>query len=100
MESVLVTGAAGFIATHIISALNAERKYKIRGTVRDVNDSSKVASLRALFPDLELVAVDLQSKDGWKEYEQTIDYLMLNFELVSEPSKAARTFFTSPRLFP
>ncbi len=37
-EIVLVTGATGFIASHLIKVLLDEGKYKVRGTVRDLSD--------------------------------------------------------------
>ena len=46
-KRVCVTGASGFIGTHIIRELLA-RGYRVRGTVRDVNDQAKVAHLYQL----------------------------------------------------
>jgi len=38
---VLVTGASGFIATHIIKQLQ-EEGYQVRGTLRSLEDKDKV----------------------------------------------------------
>eukprot|EP01098_Paradermamoeba_levis_P003527 TRINITY_DN1591_c0_g1_i5.p1 TRINITY_DN1591_c0_g1~~TRINITY_DN1591_c0_g1_i5.p1 ORF type:complete len:325 (+),score=100.33 TRINITY_DN1591_c0_g1_i5:270-1244(+) len=56
---VLVTGAAGYIASWVIKQLLEKGKYKVRGTVRSVNDANKVSHLQQLFPDLELFEADL-----------------------------------------
>ncbi|XP_065840424.1 uncharacterized protein [Oscarella lobularis] len=64
---VLVTGASGFIATHVVSILLAEKKYRVRGTVRDANNEKSTKPLKDAFPELELVSADLNKDDGWKE---------------------------------
>lgn len=71
---VLVTGASGFIAKHIIRDL-LERGYRVRGTVRS---DKRADEIRALFPDaeLEFAHVDLMSDDGWAEAMDGVDVLM------------------------
>ena len=68
---VLVTGASGFIATHVIKQLLQEGKYRVRGTVRDSKNEAKVRPLMELVPDaarpLELVDADLLNDESWKE---------------------------------
>lgn len=63
---VCVTGASGFIATHVIRLL-LERGYEVTGTVRDPSDQAKNAHLLALSAEhgdrLRLVAADL-TQDG------------------------------------
>lgn len=63
---VLVTGASGFIASHIIAALLA-LGYRVRGTVRSVAKSP--GFLADLVPEsrfkLELVEADLLHPGGW-----------------------------------
>ena len=65
---VLVTGASGYIATHVIKQLQ-EAGYKVRGTVRSLTDEAKVKHLNDLCPDaafkLELVEADLTKPDSW-----------------------------------
>ncbi|XP_065844529.1 uncharacterized protein [Oscarella lobularis] len=63
---VLVTGASGFVASHVVAGLVAEQKYRVRGTVRSsTSETSKL--LKETFPDVELVEADLSKDDGWKE---------------------------------
>lgn len=66
---VLVTGATGFVATHIIKQLH-EKGYKVRGTVRSLSNESKIKHIKELFPDgaVELVETDLTKEDGWARY--------------------------------
>lgn len=46
-DLVCVTGANGFIASHLVGAL-LEAGYRVRGTVRNVDDPAKVDHLKAL----------------------------------------------------
>ena len=39
---VLVTGASGFVATHVIKQLLEQGKYRVRGTVRSTKKHEKV----------------------------------------------------------
>ncbi len=58
---VCVTGASGFIGTHVVRAL-LERGFRVRATVRSPDDPAKVAHLRALGDpgDLDIFGGDLQ----------------------------------------
>ena len=47
MSTVAVTGASGFIASHIVAQL-LDKGYVVKGTVRDATDEAKVAHLRGL----------------------------------------------------
>jgi nucleoside-diphosphate-sugar epimerase len=62
---VLVTGASGFIATHVIQQLLDTGKYRVRGTVRS---AAKAQIIGDAFPShLDLVETDLTRRDGWIE---------------------------------
>ena len=65
-----MTGASGYIATHIVKQLQ-EAGYKVRGTVRSLTNPKKVEPLKNLCPnaahELELVEADLNNDDCWKE---------------------------------
>lgn len=69
MSLVLVTGASGFIASHIIKQLQ-EQGYQVRGTVRSLQDEDKVKRLNELCPEaehkLELVEADLTKPESWE----------------------------------
>ena len=69
-DTVLVTGASGFIAGHIVEEL-LRHGYTVRGTVRDVAQTDKVAHLSHLADELsgrlEFVAADLDTDEGWAE---------------------------------
>ncbi|XP_071487246.1 uncharacterized protein [Diadema antillarum] len=70
VERVLVTGASGYIATHIVKQL-LEAGYKVRGTVRSLTNPKKVTPLKELCPnaahELELVEADLMKEECWKD---------------------------------
>lgn len=66
---VVVTGANGFVASHLIALLLAEG-FHVRGTVRNPAKADSTAHLRALpgaEERLELVAADLNATTGWAE---------------------------------
>ena len=72
MTRVLVTGASGFLASHIVLQLLERGDYMVRGTVRSLKNDKKVAPLRNLKPEngtyeLELVEADLTNKESWTE---------------------------------
>ena len=67
-DLILVTGATGFLATHVVKQL-LEKGYRVRGTVRSLRDEKKLAPLRNLVPNsrfkLELVEADLLKEETW-----------------------------------
>ena len=66
---VLVTGASGFMATHVIYQLQQQGRVRVRGTVRSLKREEKVKPLRNLVPDakypLRLVPAELQDAESW-----------------------------------
>lgn len=67
-DLVLVTGATGFVASHVIKTLLDQTKYRVKGTVRSLKDDRKIQPLKSLFGDkLELVEADLLEESGWIE---------------------------------
>ena len=76
---VLVTGASGFLAGHVIKVL-LEAGYKVRGTVRKVADAKKYEYLRNLpgaTPEtLQFVEADLTDTKGWDDACTGCTYLM------------------------
>jgi nucleoside-diphosphate-sugar epimerase len=78
-DTVLVTGASGFIAGHCIEEL-LRHGYAVRGTVRDVTRTGKLAHLTALADELggrlDFVAARLDSDEGWAEAVAGCTYVM------------------------
>jgi dihydroflavonol-4-reductase len=74
MTTVLVTGASGFIAKHIIREL-LENDYTVKASVRSQKGREQ---LEALFPDAQIgfVTLDLLKDDGWAEAFDGVDVLM------------------------
>lgn len=74
---VLVTGATGFIALHIIQLLQREG-YRVRGTVRSLKNENKLKPLKSLCPNakypLELVEADLTEDNGWDDAAKGCHY--------------------------
>uniref|UniRef100_A0A914ZPE2 NAD-dependent epimerase/dehydratase domain-containing protein n=1 Tax=Parascaris univalens TaxID=6257 RepID=A0A914ZPE2_PARUN len=75
---VLVTGASGYIALHCVQQL-LEMGYTVRGTVRNLRNSAKIAPLRDLACSserLELVEADLQCREHWPSAIEGCDYIL------------------------
>ena len=79
VPQVLVTGASGFIATHIIQQLLRAGQTKVRGTVRSLSNEAKVKPLQELLPNatypLELVEADLLNEISWREAVRDCTYV-------------------------
>lgn len=78
-DLILVTGASGYIATHIVKKL-LEKGYRVRGTVRSLRDEKKVGPLRQLAQnsrfELELVEADLMNEDSWSNAVKGCTYVL------------------------
>lgn len=78
-QHVLVTGASGFLAQHIIFLL-LERGYRVRGTVRSFDKADPLReALRQITPMadmMELVEADLSTDEGWREACEGCDAIM------------------------
>ena len=75
---VLVTGAAGFLASHLVAQLLA-RGYRARGTVRSLKKEKDLAPLRALpgaAERLELVEADLLAEGAFDAAAQGCEIVM------------------------
>ena len=81
MESkqVLVTGGGGFLALHVINQFVKEG-HKVRTTVRNLDDKSKIASIRNAAKDgknpIEFFAADLLKPDTWVNAVNGCDIVM------------------------
>jgi len=78
-QMVLVTGATGFIATHVIQQL-LQAGHKVRGSVRSLKNEQKIKPLQELHPKakypLELVEADLTSANGWADAVSGCTYVI------------------------
>lgn len=76
---VLVTGASGYLAAHIVKVLQDEG-YRVRGTVRNLQDETKVKPLKELCPNadhpLELVEADLLKEETWEAAVKDCSYVI------------------------
>ncbi|XP_076311295.1 uncharacterized protein LOC143225542 isoform X2 [Tachypleus tridentatus] len=76
---VLVTGATGFISSHVIKLLQ-EDGYKVRGTVRSLQNEEQLKPIKELCPDapqkIELVEADLTKDEGWNEAVKDCSYVI------------------------
>lgn len=67
-DLILVTGASGYIATHIVKQL-LELGFRVRGTVRSLKDEKKILPLKTLVSnpkhELELCEADLLNEESW-----------------------------------
>ncbi|GMC00035.1 NAD-dependent epimerase/dehydratase family protein [Enterococcus thailandicus] len=66
---VLVTGANGFVATHIIKLLQ-EKNYEVNGTVRNLDRAP------VIFEGVSYFAADLTSASGWKNSMVGVDAIL------------------------
>ena len=78
-DLVLVTGASGYVAIHIVKQL-LELNYRVRCTVRSLKDEKKVAAIRDLDKNskhkLELVEANLLDEKSWINAVKNCTYVL------------------------
>lgn len=78
MQTVLVTGATGFIASHLILNL-LDKGYHVRGTARSAARSKRLNEVLSDYSgreiDIPIVEADLASDAGWKDAVNGVDYV-------------------------
>jgi len=78
-DLVLVTGASGFLASHIVKQL-LEQGCRVRGTVRSLKDEKKCKPLRNLAQsarhELELVEADLLGEESRQSEVKDFTYVI------------------------
>ena len=75
IKLVLVTGASGFVGGHCVKEL-IERGYRVRASVRSLEDADKYQYLKDLDPKLELVQGELLNPDHWIEATKGVDAVL------------------------
>lgn len=67
-KAVAVTGASGFVASHLVAQL-LSKKYRVRGSVRDAKKSAELTFLTGMDTDglLSLHSADLNQPDSFEE---------------------------------
>lgn len=81
MTRVLVTGASGYLAMHVVKQLLDSGEYVVRGTVRSLANEKKVQPLKSLCPEnakyeLELAEADLMKKESWIDAVKDCTYVI------------------------
>ena len=81
----LVTGASGYIASHIVQQILKAGKVRVRGTVRSLKNKPKVVPLLEMVPDarypLELVEAELLDENCWTEALKGVTYVYTWYHL-------------------
>ena len=93
-QTVLVTGASGFIGMHCILKL-LENGYRVRGTLRSLARETQLRQIFMQYIDigdrLEFVITDVLKEDGWNDAVHRCEYVLhlaLPFPFV--PAEKAR----------
>ena len=78
-ELVLVTGANGFVGSHVVKKL-IDEGYRVRATIRSLKDEKKIAPLKELAKnakhELEFAEADLLNEQSWINAVKGCDYVM------------------------
>ena len=78
MKTVLVTGATGFIASHLILKL-LDAGYAVRGTARSASKAERLNEVLSNYAgkpvNIQVVAADLSKDDGWAEAVEGCAYV-------------------------
>lgn len=86
----LVTGASGYLGSWIAKLL-LDEGFRVRGTIRSLNDPDRVAAIRAILPGIELVAADLRAPAGWDEAANGVRWVFHIASPQAVPSEKDRT---------
>src|SRR5689334_2152379 len=81
-ESVLVTGGAGFIGSHLVDSL-LEKGYQVR--VLDNFSTGKEENLAKILPDIELIRGDVRDEQALMKAVKGMDFILHQAALGSVP---------------
>lgn len=70
----LVTGVSGYLASWVAKDL-LDQGFRVRGTIRNLQDKSRIQILEKLLPGIELVAADLRAEEGWAAAVEGCDWV-------------------------
>ncbi|KAI1278134.1 putative uncharacterized oxidoreductase [Halotydeus destructor] len=77
---VLVTGVSGYIGSCIVKQLLEDGTYRVRGTVRSLENEAKIKLIKDIVPDakypIELVEADLLKEDTWPAAVKDVTYVL------------------------
>ena len=77
---VVITGITGFIGSQVCKYYLEDGSFRVRGTVRDKNNTTKIAPIKkalgSLFDQLELVNADLMDADSIMQAVAGCDYIV------------------------
>ena len=89
--TVLVTGASGYIGSHIVANL-LSRGLSVRATVRDSSDPERVSHLESLSVSdggsLEIVEMDLLDSESVQRAVAGCDSVTVSYTHLTLPTKA------------
>ncbi|MBW7454759.1 NAD-dependent epimerase/dehydratase family protein [Paenibacillus sepulcri] len=83
----LVTGISGYLASWIGHYL-IEEGYRVRGTVRSLNNREQLEKMSELLPGIEFVEADLRKENGW---DQAVDGVKWVFHVASPQAVKTET---------
>merc|ERR1719242_2554682 len=66
-KTVCVTGASGYLASHVVKCFVDAGSFEVPGTVRSLARKEKVAHLTTQFPNVKLFEADLLKEGSFKE---------------------------------
>lgn len=86
----LVTGVSGYLGSRLARDL-LERGFRVRGTVRRLDDAERNRVLCGILPGIELAAADLRAPGGWAAAMAGVDWVFHVASPQAVPTETDRT---------